>query len=198
VAALEDDAFGYETVFILSAAEGTTLDVPAIQARLEAIGNSVLVGGDGQMVKVHVHNERPDEAIAYGLSLGTLTRITVENLDMMADDVREARATEFVAGEAPAAPGSARSGPRAPSPGTTRKRASGAVSVAARPVGDVATKKVRRLLKLQLPYESSSVAWSPNSRQLLVVWRPPPHSSCPTGLWRVPIDGAKPRLVHGC
>lgn len=63
---------------------------------------------------------------------------------------------------------------------------------------DVATKKVRRLLKLQLPYGSSSVAWSPNSRQLLVVWRPPPRSSCPSGLWRVPIDGAKPRLVHGC
>jgi hypothetical protein len=63
---------------------------------------------------------------------------------------------------------------------------------------DVATKKVHRLLKLQLPYESSSVAWSPDSRELVVVWRPPPHSSCPTGLWRVPIDGAKTRLVHGC
>jgi Tol biopolymer transport system component len=63
---------------------------------------------------------------------------------------------------------------------------------------DVATKKVRRLLKLRLPYGSSSVAWSPNSRQLLVVWRPPAHSSCPSGLWRVPVSGAKPRLVHGC
>jgi hypothetical protein len=42
------------------------------------------------------------------------------------------------------------------------------------------------------------VAWSPDSRQLLVVWRPPAHSSCPSGLWRVPIGGAKPRLVHGC
>jgi WD40 repeat protein len=63
---------------------------------------------------------------------------------------------------------------------------------------DVATKKVRTLLKLQLPYQATSVAWSPNSRQLLVVWRPPAGSSCPSGLWRVPIDGAKPRLVHGC
>src|SRR5207249_10648140 len=87
---LEQDAFGYETVFILSAAPDSSLDVPAIQARLEAMGNSVLVGGDGRMVKVHVHNERPDEVIAYGLSLGTLTRISVENLDTMADDVREA------------------------------------------------------------------------------------------------------------
>ncbi len=96
IAALEADAFGYETVFILTATPDTALDVTAIQARLEAIGNSVLVGGDRRMVKVHVHNERPDEVIAYGLSLGTLTRITVENLDTMADDVREARASEFV------------------------------------------------------------------------------------------------------
>jgi dihydroxyacetone kinase-like predicted kinase len=101
VAALEEDAFGYETVFILTAADGETLDVRAIQSRLEALGNSVLVGGDGRMVKVHVHNERPDEILAYGLSLGTLTRITIENLDTMADDVREARASEFVSeGEA--------------------------------------------------------------------------------------------------
>jgi WD40 repeat protein len=65
-------------------------------------------------------------------------------------------------------------------------------------VVDAATGKVRRLLKLQLPYSSASVAWSPNSRQLLVVWRPPARTSCPSGLWRVPVDGSKPRLVHGC
>ncbi|HET7031054.1 MAG TPA: DAK2 domain-containing protein [Candidatus Limnocylindrales bacterium] len=99
LSALEEDAFGYETVFILTAAEGMTLDVRAIQSRLEQLGNSVLVGGDGSMVKVHVHNDRPDQVIAYGLELGTLTRITVENLDTMADDVREARATEFVAAQ---------------------------------------------------------------------------------------------------
>ena len=63
---------------------------------------------------------------------------------------------------------------------------------------DVTTRKVRRLLKLRLPYSASSVVWSPDSRQLLAVWRPPAHSSCPTGLWRVPVDGGKPRLVHGC
>ena len=103
LAALEQDAFGYETVFVLTAADGSKLDVRAIQARLETMGSSVLVGGDDRLVKVHVHNERPDEVIAYGLSLGTLTRITVENLDTMADDVREARASDFVAAAAPAA-----------------------------------------------------------------------------------------------
>ena len=63
---------------------------------------------------------------------------------------------------------------------------------------DVATKNVRTLLKLQLPYSASSAAWSPDSQQLLVVWRPPAHTSCPSGLWRVPVSGGKPHLVHGC
>jgi DAK2 domain fusion protein YloV len=133
VAALEEGAFGYETVFILTAADGTSLDVPALQERLEAIGNSVLVGGDGRMVKVHVHNERPDEVIALGLSLGTLTRITVENLDTMADDVREARATEFI-GEAETV---AQAAAPAPTGGATA-----AVGVAARPAVDLETKEV--------------------------------------------------------
>jgi Tol biopolymer transport system component len=63
---------------------------------------------------------------------------------------------------------------------------------------DVTTGKVRRLPKLGATYDSSSVVWSPNSLELLVVGRPASHSSCPSGLWRVPIDGSKPRLVHGC
>ncbi len=65
-------------------------------------------------------------------------------------------------------------------------------------VVDVAAGRVRMLLKLHRPYDASSVAWSPDSQQLLVVWRPPLGSGCPSGLWRVPIDGARPRLVHGC
>jgi len=105
VAALEEDAFGYETVFIVTAAAGRPLDVPAIQAHLESVGTSVLVGGDAGMAKIHVHNERPDEVLAYGLSLGALTRITVENLDTMADGVREARAAAFVGETGPVGSG---------------------------------------------------------------------------------------------
>ncbi len=88
--------FGYETVFLLRARTGTPLDTYAIQAHLETIGESVLVAGDVLMAKIHVHNERPDLVISYGLSLGALSRITVENLDGQAYDVREARAAEFV------------------------------------------------------------------------------------------------------
>ena len=49
--------------------------------RLAVLGESVIVAGDHGEAKVHVHNERPDEILAYGLSLGTLSDITVVNLD---------------------------------------------------------------------------------------------------------------------
>jgi dihydroxyacetone kinase-like predicted kinase len=95
VAAHADEGFGYETMFLLQALPGRPLDLDAVRDRLEVIGESVLVAGDARALKVHVHNERPDEVIAYGLGLGSLSRISVENLDNQARDVREARATEF-------------------------------------------------------------------------------------------------------
>jgi hypothetical protein len=93
-----DEGFGYETMFLLSAA-GRPLDLDTIRDHLEGIGESVLVAGDGRALKVHVHNERPDQVIAYGLSLGMLSRISVENLDDQARDLREARAGEFAGAE---------------------------------------------------------------------------------------------------
>lgn len=89
-----DQGFGYETMFLLSAGDAG-LDIDAIRLTLDAMGDSVLVAGDARTIKVHVHNERPDAVIAYGLSLGRLSRISVENLDNQARDVREARAGAF-------------------------------------------------------------------------------------------------------
>ena len=89
-----EHGYGYETVYVLVG--HAPLDLVAIRNHLESIGESVLVAGDSRMVKVHVHNEQPDAVIAYGLSLGTLSRIGVENLDQQANDLREAAAAAFV------------------------------------------------------------------------------------------------------
>lgn len=108
--ALEADGYGYETVFVILPPEGARLDVAAIRTRLDRMAQSVLVAGDDRALKIHVHNERPDEVIGYGLTLGTLSRITIENLDRQATDMRErARAST----EAPSISGAAplREGP---------------------------------------------------------------------------------------
>ena len=90
-----DEVFGYETMFLLQS-RGAPLDVAGLRADLATMGESVLVAGDSRAVKVHVHSDRPDVVIALGLSLGALTRITVENLDTQSHEVREKHAAEVV------------------------------------------------------------------------------------------------------
>jgi DAK2 domain fusion protein YloV len=97
-----DEGFGFETMFLLQARGHEPLDLDAIRLHLESIGESVLVAGDGRAAKIHVHNERPDLVIGYGLTLGALSRISVENLDDQARDVREARAQDFTGASATA------------------------------------------------------------------------------------------------
>jgi len=128
-----DEGFGYETMFLLQATPAHPIDIDALRAHFEQIGESVLVAGDSKAVKIHVHNDRPDLVIAHGLTLGTLSRISVENLDNQARDVREARAESFtgVASEA-AEPSTNGTGPAlttdAAAPGTVPL---GVVAVAA-------------------------------------------------------------------
>ena len=105
-----DEGFGYETMYLVQPEHGRDLDIDAIRTHLETIGESVVVAGDSRAAKVHVHSERPDTVIAYGLGVGSLSRISVENLDNQARDVRETRASEFT--------GAAPTDGTGPSPGT--------------------------------------------------------------------------------
>ncbi len=117
-----DEGFGYETMFLLKPDGSGSLDADAIRDHLESIGESVLVAGDSRALKIHVHNERPDLIVGYGLSIGALSRISIENLDNQARDVREIRAAAFTGSEATDGSGSAASAqpgmPSTPTSGT--------------------------------------------------------------------------------
>ena len=47
---------------------------------LSSIGDCVVVVDDEKMVKVHVHTDNPDRALAEGLRFGTLSSIKIENM----------------------------------------------------------------------------------------------------------------------
>ena len=111
-----DEGFGYETMYLLHARPGESLDVDALRSHLESIGELVLVAGDPRAVKVHVHNDRPDLVLGHGLGLGAISRVSVENLDNQARDLRETRAAEFTGGEA------STSGTPGPGPGLSNHR----------------------------------------------------------------------------
>jgi len=126
-----DEGYGYETMFLVEAPPGRPLDLDAMRAHLERIGESVLVAGDARAAKVHVHNDRPDAVLAYGLSLGTLSRISIENLDQQTEAARERRAAEFTGASAP----SSRSG-GAGSAMAPAKTAGGAIADSPAPHGE--------------------------------------------------------------
>lgn len=76
-AELLDSNYNYDTQFIV---QGTGLDVEAIRERIATMGDSVLVVGGPEAVKVHVHSDHPGEALEYGISLGRVTSVIVENM----------------------------------------------------------------------------------------------------------------------
>ena len=114
VTAHADEGYGYETMFLVQAAPGASLDVDAIRAHLGSIGDSVLVAGDPRALKVHVHSEHPDEVLAFGLSLGSLSRISVDNLDAQARDVGDRRPAAAGVGSVAAARSTAAEAPAGP------------------------------------------------------------------------------------
>ena len=73
-----DEEFGYEVVFLL---RGEKLDVAKIrQAIIDMGGVSTVVAGDEKLLKVHTHTEQPGKVLDYGVSLGSLLDINIENL----------------------------------------------------------------------------------------------------------------------
>lgn len=73
-----EEEFGYEVVFLL---RGQKLDVDGIrQAIIDIGGVSTVVAGDEKMLKVHTHTPTPGKILDYGVSLGSLLDINIENL----------------------------------------------------------------------------------------------------------------------
>lgn len=73
-----EEEFGYEVVFLL---EGENLDVEGIrQTIIDMGGVSTVVAGDATLLKVHTHTPTPGKILDYGVSLGSLQDINIENL----------------------------------------------------------------------------------------------------------------------
>jgi DAK2 domain fusion protein YloV len=74
----EEVPFGYCTEFML---QGENLDPGEIRRELEKQGQSAIVVGDPSMVRVHVHVLDPSNVMRYAVSLGTMHKISIRNMD---------------------------------------------------------------------------------------------------------------------
>lgn len=69
--------FPYDVQFILT---GRNLNVSQVRARIDAMGDSTVVVGDSSTIKVHIHVKDPGEPLSYGISLGQISDVVVENM----------------------------------------------------------------------------------------------------------------------
>jgi len=99
-----EEEFGYEVVFLLRA-NSQKLDMERIrQAIIDMGGVSTVVAGDERMLKVHTHTEWPGKILDYGVGLGSLLDINIENLQEQsltyAAESEAEHAADEVSGEA--------------------------------------------------------------------------------------------------
>ncbi len=74
--------FAYCTeFFIINMKKQTTLaDIERLREKLMTIGDCVIVIGDLELVKVHVHTNQPGVALTKALELGELDKLKIENM----------------------------------------------------------------------------------------------------------------------
>ncbi|TMD27042.1 MAG: DAK2 domain-containing protein [Chloroflexi bacterium] len=74
---LPEGGWGYCTEFLI---EGANLDTELIRGQIEALGNSVLVVGEPELVKVHVHTDDPTRVINLAGGYGKLLKLNVGDM----------------------------------------------------------------------------------------------------------------------
>lgn len=69
--------FGYCTEFII---QGNELDGEEFKNKIKNFGDSLLVVSDDELIKVHIHTNNPGKVIEYGLNIGQLIDIKIDNM----------------------------------------------------------------------------------------------------------------------
>ncbi len=74
----EDITFTYCTEFIVSKDNDKSVDL--LRSFLASIGDSAVVLDDEELIKVHVHSDRPGDVLTEALTYGALQTVKVENM----------------------------------------------------------------------------------------------------------------------
>jgi hypothetical protein len=78
-----EEGYGYDIQFLV---HGEGLKVEEIRETIASMGDCGLVVGDSRTVKVHVHSPEPGTPLNYGASIGSLSRVVVENMQEQYQD----------------------------------------------------------------------------------------------------------------
>jgi len=82
----DETCFGYCTNLLL---KGQALKVDRITNRLSKKGESLVVVGDENTIRIHIHTLDPGRVISYLTTLGTLDNVNIQNMDEQHEDYLE-------------------------------------------------------------------------------------------------------------
>jgi DAK2 domain fusion protein YloV len=80
---VEHGEYGYCTNFIIV---GGDWDFDEVRARIASFGDSAVIVGDDNIVKVHIHTETPGTVLNYATALGSLRQIGITNMQDQHED----------------------------------------------------------------------------------------------------------------
>jgi len=81
-----DHGFGYCTEFLIN---GPGLDLDTLRADLGGLGDSALIVGDAELVRVHIHTGDPQALVAVASERGRLTKLKIEDMTQQHHEVLE-------------------------------------------------------------------------------------------------------------
>jgi uncharacterized protein len=93
---LEPSRYRYCTSFVI---EGDGLDSSALETELDRLGDSLLLVGDPEALKVHVHTDDPGAALSLGTSVGTIEGVEIADMHRQTEQ-REQRLLSALPGGA--------------------------------------------------------------------------------------------------
>jgi fatty acid kinase len=82
----EPSRYRYCTTFVV---EGEELDAEALEAEVEKLGDSLLVVGDREALKVHVHTDDPGAALSLGTRAGTIEAVEIADMHRQTEQREE-------------------------------------------------------------------------------------------------------------
>nr|WP_209808921.1 DAK2 domain-containing protein [Ammoniphilus resinae] len=76
----DDITFGYCTEFLIHLEQESNFDLAVVRGQLQKWGDSIVAVADDELVKIHIHTEKPGDILNFGQKFGELKGIKIENM----------------------------------------------------------------------------------------------------------------------
>ncbi len=81
-----ENEYGYCTNLLV---QGTGLPFEVIRNHMQDVGTSTVVVGDSDLIRIHVHTERPGDILNYVMQFGEPIKIEITNMDQQRREIKQ-------------------------------------------------------------------------------------------------------------